>query len=114
MAFHTIRHATRDDHARLDAAARRFVARWLDTDEYKRLYDRPDAAPFSAYHAGTALEIVRDILDNDGPAAAVERGARLRGYWRRAARRALRHDRADEIAYRGDSPAGGYVGYSVD
>jgi hypothetical protein len=88
MPFQTIRLATDEDITRLEASARRFADRWgmpvHDCGAYASVMDAVARAATSRFPASH----------------------RLPGLWRRCARRALRHARADSIAY-------GYVGHGV-
>lgn len=94
MAFHIVRESTVDDHMRLDAAAKRFHAR--HTVQIVRWWIREDDR-LLAHEVATAC-ILNDLN--------FPHETKLSPLWRRAARRALRHNRATEIAY-------GNVGYST-
>ena len=98
--YATIRRADSEDTDRLLAAARRFAANHpyaagnvADLADGE-LSDHPDAYV-------SLLEM--SIVDYD---ASVPGARNLLPRWRAAARRALRHPRADTIAW-------GYVGYNV-
>lgn len=100
MSFTTIRTADQEDQARLLAAAKRFVAR--HPLAYVTISGGSESLDGMRGEAA-ALVVANECYYHDSN-AIYERP--LLPLWRAAARRALQHPRADQIAY-------GYVGYSV-
>jgi len=95
MAWATIRQATSEDTARLNAAASRFIVRYgVDTPH-----------PDDRYQPEPHM-LVDEFVDAYCEPDSVDRpyGLYLRRLWRKAVRRALRHPTTDGIAW-------GYVGY---